>query len=415
MAIRQYIGARYTPRFMGTYDTTQVYEALDVVENGLGTSYISKIPTPAGTPLTDTTYWQIYGASSGAIINLQNRMSAAESEIVDINKKIAKNIIIISDSYGVEGSPFVEHSFFYYLQNMLANSNTDVTLHTIAARGAAFGGQHLDPLYMYLTELETISANISDKNAITDIMIVGGYNDILTYPMNGLVTDSETVTGIVDFKNYANTNYPNAKLHFVPIGSSSHLGTGAFYANYNIKFSWLIEKCKQNGFAVNEIAPYVIATKYYHDSDNIHPSLKGQEAIAEFLFNYITCGYSHINRRRYFAENDVTPETGITISSLICNIQQIDGVKHLALSRINFSCPETSVSLSSWLPLCTLPADCIIDDMTRTQINVKPSNITYGPILRINNGVLELGSITAMSTSGLDLRGNEITCDALEA
>ena len=70
----QYIGARYVPRFMGTYDNTQVYEALDVVDNGLGTSYIAKIPTPAGTPLTNTTYWALYGASSGAIVNLQNQI-----------------------------------------------------------------------------------------------------------------------------------------------------------------------------------------------------------------------------------------------------------------------------------------------------------------------------------------------------
>lgn len=76
---RQYIGARYVPRFTGEYDNTQVYEALDVVDNGAGTSYIAKIPVPAGTPLTDTEYWFVYGASSGAILDLQNRMSAVES------------------------------------------------------------------------------------------------------------------------------------------------------------------------------------------------------------------------------------------------------------------------------------------------------------------------------------------------
>ena len=51
----QYIGARYVPKFMGLYDATQAYENLCVVDNGLGTSYISQKPTPAGTPLTDTT------------------------------------------------------------------------------------------------------------------------------------------------------------------------------------------------------------------------------------------------------------------------------------------------------------------------------------------------------------------------
>lgn len=70
----QYVGARYVPKFMGLYDATQAYEALCVVDNGMGTSYITRVPTPAGTPLTDTDYYAVYGASSGAIINLQNQI-----------------------------------------------------------------------------------------------------------------------------------------------------------------------------------------------------------------------------------------------------------------------------------------------------------------------------------------------------
>lgn len=70
----RYVGARYTPKFMGAYDVTQQYENLCVVDNGLGTSYISKKPVPAGIPLTNTIYWAIYGASSGAIINIQNQI-----------------------------------------------------------------------------------------------------------------------------------------------------------------------------------------------------------------------------------------------------------------------------------------------------------------------------------------------------
>lgn len=96
--VREYIGARYVPKFMGLYDATQEYEALCVVDNGMGTSYITKIPTPAGTPLTDTTYWFIYGASSGAIINLQNQIgdltdldTTDKDTLVDaINENVSK-------------------------------------------------------------------------------------------------------------------------------------------------------------------------------------------------------------------------------------------------------------------------------------------------------------------------------------
>ena len=75
MGLHQYIGARYVPRFLGTYDATTIYEAMDVVDNGSGTSYVAKIPTPAGTPLTDSDHWAVYGAASGAIISLQNQIN----------------------------------------------------------------------------------------------------------------------------------------------------------------------------------------------------------------------------------------------------------------------------------------------------------------------------------------------------
>lgn len=95
MGMHTYIGARYVPKFLGTHDPTQVYEALDVVDNGYGTSYIAKIPTPAGTPLTDTDHWFIYGAASGAIINLQNQIDALRDDM--------KEIIVTPEMFGAVG------------------------------------------------------------------------------------------------------------------------------------------------------------------------------------------------------------------------------------------------------------------------------------------------------------------------
>ena len=72
----RYIGARYVPKFMGVFDPTQAYENLCVVDNGSGTSYISKITVPPGSSLTDPEYWAVYGAASGAIISLQDQIDA---------------------------------------------------------------------------------------------------------------------------------------------------------------------------------------------------------------------------------------------------------------------------------------------------------------------------------------------------
>lgn len=87
----RYVGARYMPKFVGTYDATQAYEALSVVDNGMGTSYVSNKPVPVNTPLTDTEYWAVYGSTSGAILDLQNQIN----EI--------KDGFVIPEMYGAKG------------------------------------------------------------------------------------------------------------------------------------------------------------------------------------------------------------------------------------------------------------------------------------------------------------------------
>lgn len=108
----QYVGARYVPDVTGdTYDPTQAYENLVVVDNGMGTSYISRKPVPAGTPLTDTEYWAIYGASNGAIINLQNQIDdmndgsipgSLQNQIDSMQPFAGKSFLIIGDSISDE-------------------------------------------------------------------------------------------------------------------------------------------------------------------------------------------------------------------------------------------------------------------------------------------------------------------------
>lgn len=119
--MHQYIGARYVPRFMDTYDITQIYEALDVVDNGSGTSYIARKPVPAGTPLTDSEYWAVYGASSGAIINLQNQINDIYSRINN-NFWHNKKVCVYGDSLS---DPLLTHNYWQYLAAM--DDTIDIT------------------------------------------------------------------------------------------------------------------------------------------------------------------------------------------------------------------------------------------------------------------------------------------------
>jgi len=116
MGVHTYIGARYVPRFMGTYDPTQIYEALDVVENGTGTSYIARINVPAGTPLTDTTYWFLYGSTSGAIVNLQHQIDAI-NDILNSYKKYETMSDVIANVANLDAGDIVETTGFYNISD----------------------------------------------------------------------------------------------------------------------------------------------------------------------------------------------------------------------------------------------------------------------------------------------------------
>ena len=56
MAIKKYIGARYTPKFMGAWDKSNEYAALSVVYAN-EQSYVSRKTVPANTEITNTEFW----------------------------------------------------------------------------------------------------------------------------------------------------------------------------------------------------------------------------------------------------------------------------------------------------------------------------------------------------------------------
>lgn len=75
-----YVGARYIPRIMGEYNNETAYEALDIVTSG-GVGYISRQPVPAGTAVTNKTYWAMWGSGNTVIDSLTQRVATNENDI----------------------------------------------------------------------------------------------------------------------------------------------------------------------------------------------------------------------------------------------------------------------------------------------------------------------------------------------
>lgn len=206
MSVRQYIGARYVPKFVGEYDVTQVYEALDVVDNGSGTTYIAKKPVPANTPLNNTEYWMVYGSSSGAILDLQGRVTTLENKFPIESNDESRHMIVLGDSFT---SPVrYTHPWCEFVADYFG-----CELHNMALDGASFtGAGGYDTL---TSELATAIADTDiPANGVRYVLILAGVNEI---NFSGTLAGIATNFGIL--VNDIRTNYPYAEI--ICLGSNN--------------------------------------------------------------------------------------------------------------------------------------------------------------------------------------------------
>lgn len=108
--VRQYIGARYVPKFTGEYDATLAYEPLSIVQVG-NNFYTSKIPVPPGTPVTNAEYWALTGNYNGAIADLQNSIDEVAGQVEQIGGRYPRRTYYRPEDYGaVVNDPSIDCS-----------------------------------------------------------------------------------------------------------------------------------------------------------------------------------------------------------------------------------------------------------------------------------------------------------------
>lgn len=291
MALHQYIGARYVPRFMGQYDAGTVYEGLDVVENGLGTSYIARKPVPANTPLTDTSYWAVYGASSGAIINLQNQIDVIDADIADINMRMKKRYIFIGDSYGhASGS----NGWIDIVVNLLGLTVSD--FYDSAQGGAGFTTSPTN----FLSLLQTLFGNVDDPDTITDIVVLGGANDIAQ-------TEQNVSNAIASFNTYAHTAFPRAAIKIGMIAGS------ADPTKIGIQIDRVLRGYSNCGIAefLNNLE-YVLHDRSLLIADMVHPTSAGFQLLGRKIVEALNGGCSV----HYYEKLNPTYQTGYQHATL---------------------------------------------------------------------------------------------------
>jgi len=354
MATMKYIGARYMPKFMGTYDATTAYEALSVVDNGAGTTYVANKPAPAGTPLSDTEYWSIYGASSGAILDLQTRLGTAENDISAIQSDITslgnrvsateddlsllknRKYILIGDSYAASPEIIGSSWATYLKQRMALTEGTDVF--TSVAGGYGFTIQN----GTFLSLLQALDNVISDKDEITDILVAGMVNDSF------FGSNSDLKNAITTFCTYAKSHYPNATVWLAYIGGC-YMPTQQQCSKMHETID-ICKNCVDQGIRYINNIEWTLhnGSMLTHDPNagsNFHPSPRGNSEIADNLINGLRTGSVSVN----YVQTGVCTEDASLISFLS---NGVTGLQSIGMSRTNLT--PFSISRGTWVDIAEL-------------------------------------------------------------
>lgn len=313
MANRQYVGARYVPKFFdndGSSDWVRgiAYEALTIVTY-LGNSYTSRIPVPSNVPDPASDEGRKYWVNTGnynqqvgdyksevdayklevetlnqALIDETNtRKSVDESIVSQIKENNERYFMLLGDSFcgGVISASSVGKGWGGYAVDAIGSDHAEIITSSLAGvYGFGSSAKFVDIIKGYTPKHEAYK--------YTDIVVLAGTNDI------GVATATVT-KGVTDFVQYCKTAYPNAKITIGVIGTNP-TGLLKVYRNSYIHGADYGAHTTCDGAMVYCGDKTLI-------SDGIHLTQSGYDAYKTYTNQYVITGHCDFNYQNTFTVN----------------------------------------------------------------------------------------------------------------
>lgn len=310
MGVRQYVGARYVPKFADpvAWQSGTSYEALTIVTYN-NASYTSKIPVPAtvGNPADNDSYWALTGNYNAQVEdyrqttlqvqeNLKDEITNCEEAVTaeatarenadtaigdritsevetinnTINKYYPKSILCIGDSYtqGAGGSGVSDG----WPAKLGSRHN-----YTIYNYGEGFGlftsNTHGWPTYLSMLQKASAAGVKPDI-----IIIAGGANDFKSDPVFSQSEAEETLS-------YAKNTF-NVPVYFILIGLmyDATIDHKMEIAN-TIKFA-----CYNTDTYYADFRPWIRAQRNTKSDDLYHLTAIGYSFVSDLMDSYIRTG-----------------------------------------------------------------------------------------------------------------------------
>lgn len=335
MSVRQYIGARYVPKFFensatgdSTWASNTAYEPLTIVTWN-GNSYTSKktVPSGVGNPSANAEYWASTGMFNAQVEELREYTEEIASDLADTNAEVSilknRKFIFVGDSYATE--PDATHGWGSLVPSYLGL--TSGQYYFTNGYGYRFAENEGTNTFLSLIQ----SLNVSNPETITDIWVIGGYND--RYSSQEL-----TLTGIQHFVTYCKTNFPNATVFIVECGLSKDV---SIRESINRQSYRAYVQCGVHGAVYVGGAEMALHNTLCFQEDGYHPSQYGSFNLAAVLASMIK---GRCEGHTYYESKAVvlTPVEGVSsVPSIYSIVDNTNITVMWGLTNVAFSSART--------------------------------------------------------------------------
>ena len=340
MAVRQYIGARYTIKVYensldpssAEWESGRSYEPLTLVTYN-NSSYLSKkqVAAGVGNPASNPTYWVCTGYYNGQIMQLQSDVAQLLNDLGDIDDLITfldgnvveainsavtegeyNGVVMLTDSFGENVTPNIST----LVPSQMGWDSDQYLMHVRG--GCGFGS---NAPYQYLTELQGEASNIIAKfgsaDKVTCVIVTGGTND--AYYGN---TELELWNAAQAFISYVKSTYPNAKVKLFFTG-----WTDAHNAVPNLNIDNLKKSMRAWEFACTDGSAFYDCHNALHqhslfNGDHIHPTVAAQYIIANMITSMLKGGQYQVHRELIVT---MTPDAAFSITGDVKFRFNLDG------------------------------------------------------------------------------------------
>lgn len=383
MATRQYIGARYVPKFYqnsvdgsANWQSNVVYDPLTYVTLTNGHMYISKkqVPATVGTPASNAEYWLDVGSYNGFIDELQaeidniNNISipAINTDIINLKNYaipflLNKRVVVYGDSTAALNNSYI---------NQLAATNICTTLVNRAVSGTLMNegnnnGRVLIRDSTDLTNFDTIIlcygtnewlANISENALMFDVNAI----------LSTIATKNPAINIVFILPPYSYHNFDND----VP----NLNGAGMFLKDVN---NVIVDGCKQhkvatiNLYELSNCNEYNYTNKLDPSYSDPHTYVHPNTAFAKEIMGILING-THDDNQKYYAtpilcSYDFYKEQTAIPSEILSGIYQTDLILKLTAGTPAYSTKKTVRGIYKYRAKgrATVPFTISIGDFSR--------------------------------------------------